>query len=94
MKSLSHVAEPLCQLCLDEHMNVLGVRVELKCAAVDVGEDAFQPLDNGEAVLLGDYAAVSQHGSVGDTALYIVAVHTSVKGYGRIERVYSRVDLL
>ena len=94
MKSLSNLTNTLCKLCLNEHMYVLGVGVELERATVDIGKDTFQTLDESEAVLLCDYAAVAQHLSMGYAALNILTVHSPVKGYGRVESVYACIDLL
>ena len=79
VKPLAVVADPLCQLALDEGVNVLCLHVDRESAALDIRENTPQSLYNILNALLGDDAALAEHGRVSDAALYVLAEHTAVK---------------
>ena len=79
VKPLAVVADPLCQLALDEGVDILSLHVYRERAALDISEDSSESLYNILNALLGDNAAFAEHSRVGDTALDILAVHTAVK---------------
>ena len=94
MQALASVAKPFGQLLLDEGVDVLGVRVYGKSAAVYVLAYLLK-LRAYLFALLGAYNALPpQHGSVGDAALYVLPVHAAVKGYAGVEIVGPGVGLL
>ena len=94
MKPFSHVAEALCKLRLDEHVNVLRRHVKLELSALDVRKDLLETADKLQAVAHADYALFAEHGRVGNAALDILFVHSSVESDRRIERVNSAVHAL
>ena len=94
VQTLPHIAVALGQLCLHEHVNILGVGVKLQLAAVQICQNLFQPLNDEAAVLLGNNAAVTQHRGVGNAALNVMTVHPCVKCDGGVEGVHARIDLL
>ena len=55
------------------------VITEREVARLDVGQDAFEPGDDGAGFLLGDDPLLGQHPGVGDGALDIVAIHALVE---------------
>ena len=85
MQALAVVADALGQLALDEGVNILRLHIKGQRAALDVGEDALQALDDLLGALLRDDAASAEHGRMGDAALDILAVHTAVKADGAVE---------
>ena len=89
VQTLAHIAVALGQFCLHEHMNIFCVGVKFQLAAVQICQNGSQPLDNGLAVLLGDDAAVTQHGGMGDTALDVMPVHPCIKCDRGVERIYA-----
>ena len=92
VQPLAHIAVTLGQLCLHEHVNVLRIGIKFQLAAVQICQNGSQPLNNGLAVLLGDDAAVPQHGGMGDTALNVMPVHTGIKCDRGVKRIYACVN--
>ena len=82
---LAHVAQPLRQHLLHEHVDILGAGVEGKLPLVQVGHDPGQAEDQRLGLLLGKDAAVGQHGGVSHGAGDILAVHAAVEVQGRVE---------
>ena len=78
---LSVVADALCQLAFDEHMDILGFRVDFQLSAFDIGEDGAESLRDIFILRRGDYAAFFKHCRVGKRAGDILAVHFLVERY-------------
>ena len=72
-------------------MDILGVGIKGKTAAVEICEYALQPFYELFALCLFDYAAFPEHRRMGYRASDILSIHPCVKGYRRIEVIYSRV---
>ena len=74
----AHVAQPCGELRLHKGVDVLGRGVYFERAAVQVGQDAAQALDELRALVRGDNPALGQHARVGDAALDILPVHALI----------------
>ena len=85
MQFFANLANARGQFCLNEHMNVLGFGIDWERTALDVIENGLQAVDDGNAFLFGNDAANRQHSCVLHRARNILAVHTPVEMYGRIE---------
>ena len=94
VEPLAHIPQPLGQLCLHEHVDILRRGIQLQFPGFQIRQDPLQPLYDLPAVLFRDDAAVPQHGGVGDAAGDILLVHSAVKGDGGIEGVDGFVNLL
>ena len=85
MELFAHIAQPLRQYLLHEHVNVLGRWVKCQLPLVQIGHDTGQTEDQRLGLLLGEDTAVGQHGGVGHRAGDILPVHAAVKVQGRVE---------
>ena len=94
MQLFTRVAYSLCQLCLDEHMNVLTVHIELKASVLNVREYTAKSRDYFLAILSAYYPLLCQHRSVSDRARDILLIHSAVKAYRRIKIVRFFVERL
>ena len=85
MELFAHIAQPLRQYLLHEHVNVLGRWVKLQLSLVQIRHDPGQTRDQRLGFLLRQDAAVRQHGGVGHGAGDILPVHAAVEMKGRVE---------
>ena len=82
---LARRADALGQRGLHEGVDVLAFHVDGKRPAVDVGEDALQPIDDLRGVLRLDDALPAQHLCVGYGAGDVLPVHAVVKADGVVD---------
>ena len=89
---LAHIPQPLGQLCLHEHVDILRRGIQFQFPGFQIRQDPLQPLYDLSAVLFRDDAAVPQHGGMGDTALNVMPVHTGIKCDRGVKRIYACVN--
>ena len=82
MQALARVADALGQGLLDKGVDILGVRVDGKCAVRYLGFYLCKLGGYGGAVLGGDYPLGGEHGHMGDAALDILSVHPGIRRNG------------
>ena len=93
LRPLARRPDPLGQDGLNVHVDVFVLQGELHAAALDVGQNGLQAVDDGLGVLLGDDALLPQHGGVGDGAGDVLAVKPGVKIDGGVKVVDQGVGL-
>jgi len=92
VQPLTRIADAGGQRLLDESMHILGVGVDLQCAAVQILQNRVQTFVNIVHILLGDDTLSAQHGRVDKAALNILLDHPRVKADGRVKIVYAAVN--
>ena len=85
MQLLAHIADPLGEHLLYEHVNIFTFHVDGKSAAFNVLQDLRQSFDQRIGIVLPDDALGSQHTCVGHRAGNILLVHSAVKADGGIK---------
>ncbi len=85
VQAFAWVSQSGGQFLLHEGMNILGVRVDSQHTAVYIAAYLFKLRAYFIALVHVDNALPPQHCGVGNTALYVLAVHTAVKGYAGVE---------
>ena len=85
MELLAHIAQPLRQYLLHEHVDVLGGGVEGQLALVQIRHDPGKPQHQRLGLLLGKDAAMGQHGGVGHGAGDVLLVQPGVKADGGVK---------
>ena len=93
MQLFADVADAAGELGLDEHVDVLGLHVELQRAGLQVREDPGQTANDLVGVRLRQDAAFGEHGGVGHGAGDVLLVHPAVNGDGGVESVGQRRSL-
>ena len=93
VEAFARRTDALGQGLLHEGVDVLGIRVDLESAGLDVIEDALQTCKDGLGVLLRVDALCAQHGSMGHGPGDVLFVHPGVELDARVEVVGFRVDL-
>ena len=78
-KLLAQIADPCGELRLDKHMNVLAAGRKVQLAAVEVGKNGCQSVNDDVYVTARKNALRRQHGCVCHTAGYILTEHLIVK---------------
>ena len=91
---LADVAYTLCQLGLNEHMNILGVHIELKSAAVKVVKYRLKAGKNLVAIVVGDDFLHCKHCCMLHRTGYILLIHLAVKMDRRIEIIGFLIQFL
>ena len=94
VKALSRVADAGGKLPFHKGVDVLGVRVDHQRAAVQIRQNALQPLNDLLAFAFLNDAALSQHGGVGHAALNVLPVHPAVDGDAGVKVVCLGVGFL
>ena len=85
VQALAGVADALGEHLLDEHVDILGGRVDLQRAGFEVVQNRLQAVDNRVGVGLRDDVLRAEHGRVRHGAGDVLAVHAAVKADGGIE---------
>ena len=93
MQLFADVTDAAGELGLDEHVDVLGLHVELQRAGLQVREDPGQTANDLVGVRLRQDAAFGEHGGVGHGAGDVLLVHPAVNGDGGVESVGQRRSL-
>ena len=93
MQLFADVTDAAGELGLDEHVDVLGLHVELQRAGLQIREDPGQTANDLVGVRLRQDAAFGEHGGVGHGAGDVLLVHPAVNGDGGVESVGQRRSL-
>ena len=94
VKLLADIADTLCQLGLDEHMNVLCVHIKLKLSAFKIVKDRLKTCKNFVAVVVGDDLLHCKHCRMPHRARDILLIHLAVKVDRRIEVIGFLIQFL
>ena len=81
----AHIPEALGQHLLDEHVDILGLHIDLQCAGAKIVQDRVQAVNERVGLILCDDPPGAQHRRVGHGAGDILPCHAAVKGDGRVE---------
>ena len=87
MELLTHVADALCQLFLNKHVDILGFHIDLELTRFDVLEDCEQLIAEGVSLLALDDTLLCEHLRVRDGARDILLEHPRIKADGAVELV-------
>ena len=85
VQALAGVADALGEHLLDEHVDILGGRVNLQRAGFEIVQDRLQAVDDRVRVGLRDDVLRAEHGRVRHGAGDILAVHPAVEPDGGVE---------
>ena len=80
-----HIAYPLRQHLLNEHVDILAVRINGQRSAFQVAENLCQPVRQDFRFPGSDNPLCRQHGRMGHAARDILTVHSAVKADGGVE---------
>jgi len=80
VQAFAGIADPGCQFCLNEHVDIFGIRVESEATRLDIGAYLAEPSNDRFDILRGEDADRTEHASMGLTAPNVLAVHPGIKG--------------
>ena len=91
MQPLASIAHAGGQSLLHKGVHILGIGVNLQCAAVQIVQNGLQALVDIVHILLGDDALLAQHSRVYHAAVDILFDHPRIKADGRVKVVHAAV---
>ena len=90
-RSLASITDSVCQLRLNEHMNILTAHIYFKLSALNILKNTKQSVDYSLTVLDAYDALLCQHLRMSHRAQYILLVHLAVKADGRVKIVRQAI---
>ena len=90
MQLFAYIADAFREFCLDEHVNVLRLRIKLQSAGFQISQNAGQTVNDCVRVRLCQNTALGKHGGVRHGTGDILFEHPPVNGNGRVKCVGQR----